>query len=80
MSEIAATPAPRSDAPQSMNRASALFIALLVTVGLSALAFWPRTTWTPPRRPTLQAPIVFDEFVNPPPPSAISSAPDPATH
>ena len=81
MSEVAATASPRSDAPQAMSRSSSLFIALLITVGLAALAFWPKPTWSPPRRLPLHAPIVFDEFVDSPPPaSANSSAPDPAAH
>jgi hypothetical protein len=61
-----------------MNRGSALVVALLLTVGLGALAFWPEPTAAPPRRPALATPIVFDEFVNPPPrTSATSSATDP---
>jgi hypothetical protein len=80
MTEVAETAA-RSGASQSMGRGSALLIALLVTFVLGALAFWPKRAWSPPPRPALHAPIVFDEFVNPPTPaSANSSAPDPAAH
>lgn len=56
---------PRSSA---VSLGSALFLTALVIVCLSALAFWPAKTWAPPLRPRLSAPIVFDEFVNPPPP------------
>lgn len=81
MTDAASREVPRASASQPMSRASALFIALLVTLGLGALSFWPRPTWAPPHRPTLHAPIVFDEFVNPPlPPGASATATDPAAH
>jgi hypothetical protein len=49
----------------SVSLGSALFLTVLVIIALSALAFWPSKEWTPPRRPGIGAPIVFDEFVNP---------------
>ena len=49
----------------SVSLGSALFLTVLVTAALSALAFWPSKAWSPPRRPGISAPIVFDEFVNP---------------
>jgi hypothetical protein len=61
-----------------MGRGSALVIALLVVAGLGLLALWPTPAWAPPLRPRLSAPIVFDEFVNPPSPAPVeSNAPDP---
>jgi len=81
MTAGAASATSRKRTSQSMKRGSALFIALLVTCGLAALAFWPKSAWVPRQRPALHAPIVFDEFVNAPnPASANSSAPDPAAH
>lgn len=81
MTDAVASADGRSRVERGMSQGSALFIALLVTFGLGALAFWPRPTWSPPRRPAFQAPIVFDEFVNPPAPTgANSSASDPAAH
>ena len=69
----------RSDNPVGLG--SALFLTVLVIIGLSALAFWPSNEWTPPRRPGIAAPIVFDEFVNPtnpaPVPSSENSPPSP---
>jgi len=66
---------------RSLSLRAAFGVALLVTVVLAALAFWPKKAWVPPRRPGLTAPVVFDEFVNPPPPAlADPSAPDPAAH
>jgi hypothetical protein len=56
----------------------AKLVSAIVVVGLGALALWPRPTWTPPARPPLKAPIVFDELVShaPPPsdPAAAASA------
>lgn len=80
MSEVPVTASPRSPASQPVSLGSALFVALLVTFGLAAMAVWPKPTWSPPRRPPLHAPIVFDEFVNPPSASANASAPDSAAH
>lgn len=79
MSEVPPSAAARTQA-QPMSRGSALFIALLVTFGLAALSLWPKSAWSPPRRPALHAPIVFDEFVNSPSASANASAPDLAAH
>lgn len=47
-----------------MSLRAAALVSLLVAAALAALAFWPTRTWTPPRRPGVAAPIVFDEFVN----------------
>jgi len=58
-----------SNAAARTSIGSALFLTLLVVAGLSALAFWPRGGFAPPRRPPISAPIVFDEFVNAPPPT-----------
>ena len=65
----------------SLSLGSALFLSVLVIIALSALAFWPSKEWTPPPRPGIAAPIVFDEFVNPtnpaPAPSSENSPPSP---
>jgi len=58
----------------SASLGSALFLTVLVIIGLSALAFWPSKEWTPPRRPGIAAPIVFDEFVNPANPTPATSS------
>ncbi len=57
-----------------MSLRSAALVSLLVAAALAALAFWPTRTWTPPRRPGVAAPIVFDEFVNPVSARPVSSA------
>jgi hypothetical protein len=49
---------------------AAVVISLGVIAALSGLAFWPARGWTPPPRPVLHGPIVFDEFVAQPTPSA----------
>lgn len=43
-------------------------VSVALVLALAALAFWPAPAWTPPARPSLRAPIVFDELVSQPPP------------
>lgn len=59
--------------PGELRRALWISSALLLALG--ALAFWPASRWTPPRRPPLRAPIVFDELVNRAPPPDAARAP-----
>ena len=72
---------PRTEGAASGNAAfrltQALLVSLLVVFVLGALAFWPTRAFTPPPRPALGAPIVFDEFVNSP---NLPPAVEPAAH
>ena len=78
MTESAARGGFASSQP-TVSLGSALFLTVLIVVALGALAFWPSRPWAPPPRPGLEAPIVFDEFVNAPPsPQTSANGPDPA--
>jgi hypothetical protein len=70
---------PATAAAQRQNTSAlgrTLILSVLMALAIAALAFWPQRPWTPPPRPPLQAPIVFDELVyHPPPPSLPSAAP-----
>lgn len=48
----------------------AVLFALACCLVLSVAAFWPTRRWVTPGRPSLKAPIVFDELVNLPQPPA----------
>jgi len=74
MTELARTASSIASAKNPIGPGSALFIALLIVVGLGVLAFWPNSAWSPPKRPHLRTPIVFDEFVNQPIPALASSS------
>ena len=67
-----------SSAPDATEQANAVVLALLVSfaivLALATAVFWPARSWTPPRRPGLSPPIVFDEFVNAPNPSPAPSS------
>ena len=49
----------------SLGLRAAFIVSVLITLGLTALAAWPARPWSPPRRPGVATPAVFDEFVNP---------------
>jgi hypothetical protein len=78
VTEQSANTPPSPDA-HTANLSLALLVSLLAALALAAFAFWPTRTWAPPRRPAINAPVVFDEFVNAPNSSApaSSSAPGP---
>ena len=75
MTNVALKPTTPAQAgnPGTTSLGSALFLTLLLVIGLGALSLWPRNFETAPRRPELKAPIVFDEFVNPPSAAAPSA-------
>jgi len=63
-------------APRGASLGRAFLLSVAALVALTAAAFWPEKQWTPPARPALKAPIVFDELVNQlPPPSSSSVSP-----
>jgi hypothetical protein len=63
-------PAEQRDA----NLGLALLVSLLAASLLAALALWPSGSWSPPRRPGISPPVVFDEFVKAPNSSAPASS------
>ena len=53
----------------SSNLPRAVLWALVCVLALGAVAFWPAPRWVTPHRPSLKAPIVFDELLNLPAPA-----------
>jgi hypothetical protein len=41
-----------------------VLVAVACLLALGTAAFWPAGRWVTPRRPALEAPIVFDELEN----------------
>lgn len=58
-----------------LDLSRAMWISSALVVALAVLAFWPARRWTPPPRPPLRAPIVFDELVSHAPPSDTALTP-----
>lgn len=56
----------------SLLRAALITAACVMALGTAA--FWPAPRWSTPRRPSLKAPIVFDQLENFRNPLADSSA------
>jgi len=78
VTEQNATTTPARDTQRSADLSLALLVSLAAAAVLAAVSFWPARTWAPPRRPRLDPPVVFDEFVNAPvAPIASSSSPSP---
>ena len=61
--------------PPGLRRA--LWISSALLLALTVLAFWPAPRWTPPPRPPLRSPVVFDELVSQSPPPDAARAPRP---